>query len=58
MSFTINFLEKLIFASKNWSNDIRAGCKSPSDLVEFIETYEQLEEELQKFECEFKSDEI
>jgi hypothetical protein len=58
MSFTINFLEKLIFASKNWSNDIRTGCKSPSDLVEFIETYEQLEEELQKFECEFKSDEI
>jgi hypothetical protein len=51
-------LEKLVFASKNWSNDIRAGCKSPSDLVEFIETDEQLEEELQKFECKFKSDEI
>ncbi len=31
------FLKKLFFISKNWSNDIRAGCKSPSDLVEFIE---------------------
>jgi hypothetical protein len=47
-------LERLIFASKNWSNDIRASCKSPCDLVEFIETDEQLEEELKKFEGEFE----
>jgi hypothetical protein len=45
-------LERLILASKNWSNDIRASWKSPSDLVEFIEMDEQLEEELQKFEGE------
>ncbi len=48
-------MERLFFASKNWSNDIRASYKSPSDLVEFIErTDEQFEEELQKFEGEFE----
>jgi hypothetical protein len=47
-------LDKLIFASKKCSNGIRAGCKSPSDLVEFIEMDEQLEEELHKFEGEFE----
>jgi hypothetical protein len=39
-------LEKLFFVSKNWSNDAIVSCKSPSDLVEFIEMDEQLEEEL------------
>jgi len=33
---------QLIF-SKNWPNDARVGCKSPSDLIEFIEMDEQLE---------------
>jgi hypothetical protein len=47
-------LERLIFASKNWSNEIIASCKSPSDLVEFIEMDEQLEEELQKLDSEFE----
>jgi hypothetical protein len=28
-------LEKLIFVNKNWPNDARVGCKSPSDLVEY-----------------------
>jgi hypothetical protein len=48
------FLKKLIFVSKIWFNDTRASCKSPSDLVEFIEIDEELEEELQKFEGEFE----
>ncbi len=39
-------LDKLIFDSKNWLNDARIGCKSPSDLVEFVDMDEQLEEEL------------
>jgi hypothetical protein len=37
--------EKLNFYSKKWPNDARADYKSPSDLVEFIEMDEQLEEE-------------
>jgi hypothetical protein len=39
-------LEKLNFVSKNWPHDARVGCKSPSNLVEFIEMDEQLEKEL------------
>jgi hypothetical protein len=39
-------------------NDARADFKSPSDLIEFIEMDEQLEEELQEFEGEFEKDEI
>ncbi len=46
-------LEKLILLNKNWPNDVRVGCKSPNDLVEFIEMNEQLEEKLQEFEGEF-----
>jgi hypothetical protein len=30
-------LDKSIFVNKNWPNDPRIGCKSPSNLVEFIE---------------------
>jgi len=30
-------LEKLIFVNKNWLNDLRVGCKSPSNLIEFLE---------------------
>jgi len=39
-------LDKLIFDSKNWPNDARIGCKSPSDLVEFVDMDERLEEKL------------
>jgi hemerythrin-like domain-containing protein len=39
-------LEILNFVSKNWPHDAKVGCKSPSDLVEFIEMDEQLEKEL------------
>jgi hypothetical protein len=51
-------MEKLIFVSKNWLNDARVGCKYPNDLIKFIEMDEQLEEKLEKFEHEFKQDEI
>ncbi len=51
-------LEKLIFVSKNWPIDARVGCKSLSDLIEFIEMDEQLEEELQEFEGQFEWEEI
>jgi hypothetical protein len=49
-------LEKLFFVSKSWPNDGKVGCKSSSDLVEFIEMDEQLEEELQEFEGEFEQE--
>ncbi len=32
----LEILNKLIFESKNWPNDSRIGCKSPSSLVDFI----------------------
>ncbi len=32
-------LDKLIFANRNWPNDPRIGCKSPSNLVELFETH-------------------
>jgi hypothetical protein len=51
-------LEKLIFVNKNWPNDLRIGCKSPSNLVEFLEKDVDLEEELEKFEGEFERDEV
>jgi len=44
MSFTNR---NLIFVNKNWPNDAKVGCKSSSDIVEFIEMDEQLEKELQ-----------
>ncbi len=51
-------LEKLIFVNKNWPNDPRIGCKSPSNLVEFLEKDVDLKEELKKFEGEFAQDEV
>jgi hypothetical protein len=47
-------LEKLIFANKNWPNDPRIGCKSPSNLLEFLERDVNLEVELEEFEGELK----
>jgi hypothetical protein len=29
-------LKKLIFVNKNWPNDLRVGCKSPSNFVKLI----------------------
>jgi hypothetical protein len=39
----------IIFVSKNWFNDPRLNCKSPRNLIKFIEINEQLEEELEEF---------
>ncbi len=44
-------LEKLIFVNKTQPNDLRIGCKSPSNLVEFLEN---LEKKLEEFEGELK----
>jgi hypothetical protein len=41
--------------NKNWPNDPRIGCKSPSNLVDFIESDLNLKEE---FERAFERDEI
>jgi len=49
-------LEKLFFVSKNWSNDPRVRCKSPSSLIEFIKVNGHLE--LEQFEGEFERDEV
>jgi hypothetical protein len=38
------FLDKLIFINKKSHDDLRIGCKSPSSLVEFIETNVYLKE--------------
>jgi hypothetical protein len=51
-------LEKLIFFNKNWLNDFRIGCKSPSNLVEFLEKDVDLKEELEEFEGEFEKDKV
>jgi hypothetical protein len=34
MSFIIKNLDKVIFVNENWPNDLRIGCKAPSNLVE------------------------
>jgi hypothetical protein len=46
----IKILEKLIFVNKNWPNDTRIGCKSPSNLLESVERDVNLKEEFEKFE--------
>ncbi len=42
---------------KNWPNHLKVGCKLPSNLVEFVQTYLGFEE-LEEFECLFEQDEI
>jgi hypothetical protein len=54
----IENLEKLIFVSKNWPNDPKIGCKSPSNLLEFLKRDVHLEVELEEFEGEFERDEV
>jgi len=46
----IENLEKLIFVNKNWPCDPKTGCKSLSDLLEFLERDMDIEEELEKCE--------
>ncbi len=43
-------LEKFIFVNKNWPNDCRVGCKSPSNLSKLIGIDANLEEKLEKIE--------
>ncbi len=43
---------------KNWSNDLRVTCKSPFNLIEFLERNIDLEEELEEFEGDFEKDEV
>jgi hypothetical protein len=33
----IENLEKLIFINKNWPNDLKMGCKSPFNLMQFLD---------------------
>ncbi len=54
----IENLEKLIFVSKNWPNDPKIGCKSQSNLLEFLKRDVHLEVELEEFEGEFERDEV
>ncbi len=54
----IEILEKLILLSKNWSNDLKVGCKSPSNLVHFIKAKGDFKKELEQFERDFEIDEI
>ncbi len=49
---------KYIFVNKNWLNDLRTRCKSPSNLVEFLEKDINLEEKLREFEGDFERDEV
>jgi len=51
-------LEILIFFKKNWPNDPKIGCKSPSSLVDLIETNLNLEEKFEKFEKASKRDKV
>jgi len=54
----IDNLEKLIFVNKIWLNDSRIGCKSPSNLMEFLEEDVDLKKESEEFEGEFERDEV
>ncbi len=44
--------------TKKWPNDLKIGCKSPFNLVEFLEKDIDLEEELEEFEGDFEKDEL
>jgi hypothetical protein len=43
-------LEKLMFVSKNWPNDSKAGSKGSCNLVKFVEMNVNLEKKLQFLE--------
>ncbi len=44
-----NFFKRLIFVNKTWPNDHRIGCKSPFNLLEFLERDIDLKKELEEF---------
>ncbi len=51
-------MDKLIFVNKNWPNDLRIGCKSLSNLVDFIESDLNSRKELDKFKGAFEKDKV
>ncbi len=44
--------------NRNWPNDLKVRCKSPSNLVEFMKTNGDLEKELEQFEGDLEWDEV
>jgi hypothetical protein len=54
MSFTNKKFREVDFGQKNWPNDSRIRCKSPSNLLKFLERDIDVEEELEKFEGNLK----
>jgi hypothetical protein len=50
-------LENLVFANKNWPNDVRVGCKAPSSLLELIDCEIDLKE-LDEFESSFEQEKL
>ncbi len=48
----------MIFVNKNWPNDPRRGCQSPSNLIDFLEKDINVEKELEEFEGDFERDEV
>jgi hypothetical protein len=58
MLFVIKNLKKLIFVNKNWPNYFRVGCKFSSNFVEFFKKDKNLEEDLEKIECDLEKDEV
>jgi hypothetical protein len=51
-------LKKLIFVNKNYSNDLRIGCKSLFNLLKSLEKDVHFKKELEKFAGEFEKDEV
>jgi hypothetical protein len=54
ISFPFCKFRKVDICEKNWPNKFRVGCKSPSNLVEFLERDVNLEDELENFEGDFE----
>jgi hypothetical protein len=48
----------MFFVNKNWPNDLKISCKSPSSLTNFIESDLNLEEELEELEGVFERDKV
>jgi hypothetical protein len=44
--------------NKIWPNDLKVSCKFQFNLIEYIETNENLKKELKKFEIAFEKDDI
>jgi hypothetical protein len=43
---------------QNWFSDPRIGCKSPSNLIEFLKKDINFKKKLKEFEGEFERDEV